>query len=110
MQHRVKPLYRHDAACQLGGAPNLLRAITALEAAHESEAKWAFLHRQYGIALGKSGRIAEADLALANEAILLHDGPRAAQLARRVMAIEGLDPVLHRRASDIVFRYSSDQQ
>ena len=93
-----------------GGAPNLLRAIAALEAAHESEAKWAFLHRQYGIALGKSGRIAEADLALANEAILLHDGPRAAQLARRVMAIEGLDPVLHSRASDIVFRYSGDQQ
>ena len=93
-----------------GGTANLQRAIAALEAAHDSEAKWAFLHRQYGIALGKSGRIAEADLALANEAILLNDGPRAAQLARRVMAVDGLDPVLHRRASDIVFRYSSNQE
>ncbi|MEL0196921.1 MAG: M48 family metalloprotease [Rhodobiaceae bacterium] len=93
-----------------GGMANLERAITALEAAHDKEARWGFLHRQYGIALGKSGRIAEADLALANEAILLNDGARAAQLARRVMAIDGLDPVLHRRASDIVFRYSKDQQ
>lgn len=93
-----------------GGAANLERAITALESAHDSEAEWAFLHRQYGIALGKSGRIAEADLALANEAILLNDGARAAQLGRRVMAVDGLDPVLHRRASDIVFRYSKDRQ
>jgi predicted Zn-dependent protease len=93
-----------------GSTANLQRAIAALEAAHDSEAKWAFLHRQYGIALGKSGRIAEADLALANEAILLNDGPRAAQLARRVMAVDGLDPVLHRRASDIVFRYSAKQE
>jgi predicted Zn-dependent protease len=93
-----------------GGPTNLERAIIAFEAAHDREAKWAFLHRQYGIALGKSGRIAEADLALANEAILLGDGARAAQLARRVMAVDGLDPVLHRRASDIVFRYSKDQQ
>jgi predicted Zn-dependent protease len=93
-----------------GSTANLQRAIAALEAAHDSEAKWAFLHRQYGIALGKSGRIAEADLALANEAILLNDGPRAAQLARRVMAVDGLDPVLHRRASDIVFRYSTKQE
>ena len=93
-----------------GGMANLERAITALEAAHNKEARWGFLHRQYGIALGKSGRFAEADLALANEAILLNDGARAAQLARRVMAIDGLDPVLHRRASDIVFRYSKDQQ
>ncbi len=93
-----------------GGMANLERAITALEAAHDKEARWGFLHRQYGIALGKSGRFAEADLALANEAILLNDGARAAQLARRVMAIDGLDPVLHRRASDIVFRYSKDQQ
>jgi predicted Zn-dependent protease len=93
-----------------GGTADLERAIIALEAAHDSESRWGFLHRQYGIALGKSGRIAEADLALANEAILLNDDARAAQLARRVMAIDGLDPVLHRRASDIVFRYSKDQQ
>ena len=98
------------ALIAVGGATNLQRAIAALEAAHDHEAGWAFLHRQYGIALGRSGRIAEADLALANEAILLNEGARAAQLARRVMAIEGLDPVLHHRASDIVFRYSSDQR
>ena len=91
-----------------GGETDLQRAITALKAAQDEESDWAFLHRQYGIALGRSGRIAEADLALANEAILLNDGARATQLARRVMDMEGLDPVLHRRASDIVFRYGKD--
>ena len=91
-----------------GSETDLQRAITALKAAQDDESDWAFLHRQYGIALGRSGRIAEADLALANEAILLNDGPRAVQLARRVMAMDGLDPVLHRRASDIVFRYGKN--
>ena len=91
-----------------GGAADLERAIAALETALETEPDWAFLHRQYGIALGRSGRIAEADLALADEAILLDDGPRAARLARRVLAIADIDPVVRRRASDIVFRYSKD--
>ena len=67
------------------------------------------MHRQYGIALGRSGRISEADLALADEAILRGDGRRAAKLARRVLNMESVDPVLQNRASDIIFRYSQDR-
>ena len=93
------------------GAPaDLEEAVTVLEAARGLEGDWAFVHRQYGIALGRSGRIAEADLALADEAILRGDGTRAARLARRVLKMETVDEVLRNRASDIVFRYSQDRQ
>ena len=91
-----------------GRPADLAEAVSALEAARAIEGQWAFVHRQYGIALGRSGRIAEADLALADEAILLGDGRRAAKLARRVLNMETVDPVLQNRASDIIFRYSQD--
>ena len=93
-----------------GGEPELREAVAALEAALTWEGNWAFVYRQYGIALGRSGRIAEADLALADEAILLGDGVRASRLARRVLDLETVDPVLRNRASDIVFRYGQDRQ
>ncbi|MEC7650613.1 MAG: tetratricopeptide repeat protein, partial [Pseudomonadota bacterium] len=93
-----------------GGPADLEEAVAVLEAARAFEGEWAFVHRQYGIALGRSGRIAEADLALADEAILLGDGTRAATLARRVLKMETADQVLRSRASDIVFRYSQDRQ
>ena len=92
-----------------GRPADLAEAVSALEAARAIEGQWAFVHRQYGIALGRSGRIAEADLALADEAILLGDGRRAAKLARRVLNMETVDPVLQNRASDIIFRYSQDR-
>ena len=92
------------------GPADLEEAVAALEAARGLEGDWAFVHRQYGIALGRSGRIAEADLALADEAILRGDGTRAARLARRVLKMETVDEVLRNRASDIVFRYSQDRQ
>ena len=92
-----------------GQPADLAEAVSALEAARTTEGQWAFVHRQYGIALGRSGRIAEADLALADEAILLGDGRRAAKLARRVLNMEKVDPVLQNRASDIIFRYSQDR-
>jgi len=93
-----------------GGPADLAEAVAALEAARAQEGQWAFVHRQYGIALGRSGRIAEADLALADEAILLGNGSRATKLARRVLNMETVDSVLRSRASDIVFRYSQDRQ
>ena len=91
-----------------GSADDLTRAIVALEAARRGEPDWAFVHRTYGIALGKSGRVTEADLALADEALLIGDQGRAIQLARRVLKIQNLDPLLHSRASDILFRYGAD--
>lgn len=93
-----------------GGEQNLAKAVDFLAAAQRAEPNWAFLHRQYGIALGKSGRIAEADLALANEAILTGDRQRAAQLAKRVLARDDIAEVLRNRASDILFRYGRDAE
>lgn len=93
-----------------GGEQNLAKAVDFLAAAQRAEPDWAFLHRQYGIALGKSGRIAEADLALANEAILTGDRQRAAQLAKRVLARDDIAEVLRNRASDILFRYGRDAE
>ena len=63
------------------------------------------LYYSYGIALGKAGRIVEADLALADEAIVINDKQRAAQLARRVLARDGVAENFRSRASDILFRY-----
>ena len=88
-----------------GGPTSLERAVQVLGAARSAEPDWGFLHRQYGIALGKSGRITEADLALADEAIAIDDRRHAVQLARRVLAREGIDEIFRSRASDILFRY-----
>lgn len=93
-----------------GSTAELTRATEVLREARDAEPGWAFLHRQYGIALGKLGRISEADLALADEAISLGDRQRAAQLAKRVLARDGLDPVVQSRASDILFRYGRDTE
>ena len=91
-----------------GADDDLPRAVTALEVARLGEPNWAFVHRTYGIALGKSGRLAEADLALADEALLIGDRGRAIQLVERVLKSTELDPLLHSRASDILFRYGAD--
>ena len=93
-----------------GGEGHLERAIAALASARAAEPEWSFLHRQYGIALGKSGRITEADLALADEAIIQGDKQRAAQLAKRVLDRDGVAEVFRSRASDILFRYGKDTQ
>ena len=93
-----------------GSTAELTRAAQVLREARDSEPNWAFLHRQYGIALGKLGRISEADLALADEAILLGDRQRAAQLAKRVLARDGLEQTVQSRASDILFRYGRDNE
>ena len=93
-----------------GGSANLEKAVDVLALARNAEPQWGFLHRQYGIALGKSGRITEADLALANEAILSGDKQRAAQLARRVLDRDGVPEVFRSRASDILFRYGRNAE
>ncbi|MGC6452955.1 MAG: M48 family metalloprotease [Candidatus Puniceispirillaceae bacterium] len=98
------------ALIAIGAADGLTRAAAVLREARDTEPRWAFLHRQYGIALGKLGRIAEADLALADEAIILGDRRRAAQLAKRVMSRDDIDQVVKSRASDILFRYGRDNE
>ena len=83
----------------------LSRAIEAISAAQKSEPKWAFIRRQLAIAYGRNGDIAAADLALAEEAILLGDSRQAARMAERVLSRDGLKDELRNRANDILFRF-----
>ena len=84
------------------GDPALLPAAAAeLEASLRAERENAFAWRQLGIAQGRLGRMAQADLALAEEA---HPAPRTSRarglLARR--AEEALPPgPLRLRAADL---------
>jgi predicted Zn-dependent protease len=57
------------------------------------------------IAYGRNGDIAAADLALAEEAILLGDDQQAVRMAKRVLADGRLKDDLRNRANDILFRF-----
>ncbi|MDC0993558.1 M48 family metalloprotease [Alphaproteobacteria bacterium] len=83
----------------------LLRAIDAISAAQKTEPKWAFIRRQLAIAYGRNGDFAAADLALAEEAILLGDDQQAVRMAKRVLANNRLKDDLRNRANDILFRF-----
>ena len=83
----------------------LSRAIEAISAAQKTEPKWAFIRRQLAIAYGRNGDIAAADLALAEEALLLGDDQQAVRMAKRVLADGRLKDDLRNRANDILFRF-----
>ncbi|MDB2390557.1 M48 family metalloprotease [Alphaproteobacteria bacterium] len=83
------------------------RAIEVIEIAAIGEPDWAFVRRQLAIAYGRSGRISNADISLANEALLIGDTTRAVHLAKRVLARKDLDDITRRRANDILFRFGT---
>ena len=83
----------------------LSRAIEAISAAQNTEPKWAFIRRQLAIAYGQNGDIAAADLALAEEALLLGDDQQAVRMAKRVLSGDQLKHDLRNRANDILFRF-----
>ena len=80
----------------------LTRAVTALETSLESEPDWAFAKRQLAIAYGRLGKKSNADILLAEEALINGDRPRAIALARRVLGREDVPPPLRSRATDIL--------
>jgi predicted Zn-dependent protease len=81
--------------------PALLRAaVPEFEASLRLERENSFTWRQLGIVHGRLGQMPQADLALAEEAILDGDYPTARMLARR--AEEALPPgPLKLRAQDL---------
>lgn len=91
------------ARANQGDATSYGAATEAFQRALRGERKWPELYRQYAIALGRNGEIAEADLALANEALLLGDKQRATQMARRALAHEGISKENENYANDILF-------
>lgn len=85
------------------GDPALLRAAAAeLEASLRLDREQAFAWRQLAVAKGRLGLTAEADLALAEEAMLEHDYAAARMLARRAEAALPPGP-LRLRAQDLRF-------
>ena len=80
----------------------LAKAVAALETSLESEPDWAFVKRQLAIAYGRLGKKSNADILLAEEAMINGDKPRAIVLARRVLGREGVSPPLRSRATDIL--------
>ena len=89
---------------------HLPRAIEAMLAAKKNEPDWAFVHRQLAIAYGRAGHIANANLSLAEEAILLGNEQQAARMAKRALTRADLARVERNRANDILFRFGKSLQ
>jgi len=90
------------------GQPTQLdKAIAALQKASQGEPNWAFAHRQLAIAYGRAGKVADADITLAEEALILGDPQQAIRMARRVLSDDTVRDELRNRANDIVFRYGA---
>ena len=85
---------------ELGQPAQLRQAVTELDAALRTERTSAFAWRQMAIARGRLGEMAMADLALAEEALILDEPATARMLARRAESALPAGPV-RLRAQDI---------
>jgi predicted Zn-dependent protease len=100
----AEPLIRigHARALAEIGQPAQLRLAGAeLETALRTESQSAFAWRQLAVVRGRLGEGAGADLALAEEALILRDPRQAASLARRAEAALPAG-VMRLRAQDII--------
>jgi predicted Zn-dependent protease len=94
---------------ELGTPQQLRHAVSELEAALRTERQSPFAWRQLAIARGRLGELPLADMALAEEALLLGDAPNARMLARR--AENALPPGPQRlRAQDIANAAAPENQ
>lgn len=85
-----------------GDAGSINEAIQILEKAHRDEPEWAFVKHQLGVAYGKAGRLADADLILAEEALMVGNHDLAKRLAKRVPGHPDATPIHKQLAQDII--------
>lgn len=85
-----------------GDVASMNEAITMLERAHFEEQNWAFVKNQLGIAYGKAGYFAAADLILAEEALLRGNNELAQRLAKRVSTHQDATAQQKQVAADIL--------
>ena len=85
-----------------GDDEQIEEAISALEQANILEPDWSFIKHQLGISYGRAGRLADADLILAERAVLIGNKPLALQLAKRVTKNPEATHIQQRLASDII--------
>ena len=90
-----------------GRAKDLTNAISALEQARDGEPKWAFVYRQLAIAYGRAGRLADADITLADEALITGDTQQAINMAKRSLSHSTIRDEIKNRANDILYRYGT---
>ena len=77
-----------------------------LERAVQGEPQWAFARRELGIAYGRNGRLANAHLSLAEEALLRGAYQDAITLSERALREEIVPADVETRARDILFHLS----
>ena len=90
-----------------GRAKDLTNAISALEQARDGEPKWAFVYRQLAIAYGRAGLLADADITLADEALITGDTQQAINMAKRSLSHGTVRDEIKNRANDILYRYGT---
>lgn len=90
-----------------GKATDLNDAISTLEQARDGEPKWTFAYRQLAIAYGRAGRLADADITLAEEALMTGDTQQAIKMARRSLSHGTVRDEIQNRAIDILYRYGA---
>ena len=93
-----------------GKTESMTDAISALEQALDGEPKWAFVHRQLAIAYGRAGRLADADITLADEAVLIGDTQQAIKMAKRSLSHGTVGTDVKNRANDILYRYGAARE
>ena len=86
---------------QVARKKRLTDAIYALEQARDGEPKWAFVYRQLAIAYGRAGRLSDADITLADEALMRGDTQQAIKMAKRSLSHGTVGNDLQNRANDI---------
>jgi predicted Zn-dependent protease len=85
-----------------GDEASLAEAVSILETAIRDEPDWAIAKHQLGLAYGKAGRLADADLTLAEEALLVGNKDLAKQLAKRASNHADATPIHKQLAQDIL--------
>jgi predicted Zn-dependent protease len=85
-----------------GDQDSLNSAIPILEEANQLEPEWAFVKHQLGITYGRAGRVTDADLILAERAIMLGNHALAKQLAQRARDREDASPIQRQLALDLI--------
>jgi len=93
-----------------GNPENLNEAVRMLERAVQGEPQWAFARRELGIAYGRNGRLANAHLSLAEEALLRGAYQDAITLSERALRAEIVPDDVETRARDILFHLSQPLQ
>jgi predicted Zn-dependent protease len=78
-----------------------------LEQARDGEPKWTFAYRQLAIAYGRAGQLADADITLADEALMTGDTQQAIKMAKRSLSHGTVRAEIQNRANDILYRYGA---